>query len=168
MSELTISQGLRQVARIKGKLVEYKARAAASVSYKRDEKPAYQFSSMMEKIASSREQLVVLESRIAVTNAMTTIDSGSAKITLARAIKQLQEYKDELAWLKTLVVRASDETKESEVRYASPGHVSVDVVYVCDFPEAKRSDRSDVVQAAFDALNDAVERKNHETPLVAA
>ena len=169
MSEMTISQALRQVARIKGKLVEYKARATLSVSHKKEEKPAFQFSSMMEKIAQARQDLIVLESRIAMTNASVRVDFGSAKITLSQAIKTLQEFKDELAWLKTLPVRASEDTKESDVRYvAGGGHQSVDVYYFCAFPEAKRSDRSDEVQASFDSLNDAVERKNHETPLVPA
>ncbi len=168
MSEMTISQALRHVARLKGKLAEYKVRAAASVSYKKDEKPAYQFSSMMEKIASAREELIVLESRIALTNATTRLDFGGSKLTLTQAIKTLQEHKDELAWLKTLVVRSGQDTKESELRYTGAGHQTVDVHFACDFPEAKRSERSDEVQAKFDALNDHVERKNHETPLVAA
>jgi hypothetical protein len=164
----TISQALRNAARLKGKLAEYKTRAAASVTYKSAEKPAYVFSAMMEKIESTRSELIAIEARLAITNATTRIDFRGKSITLTYAVKLLQEYKGELAWLKGLTVRSAVDTSETEVVYLGGGHTSQQVAIRCELPEAARSDRMDEVQASFDALNDLVEKKNHETPLHAA
>ncbi len=165
MSDLTISQALRAVARLKGNLAKYKDRAAKSVTYKLGDTPAYQFSAMLEKIDSVRADLIVLESRIAITNASTRVSFDGKSLTLTQGLKQLQEYKDELAWLATLDSRAGENTKKHETQHRAGGYEDVPVDYRCDFPEARRSDRLDAVQAKFDALNDALERKNHETPL---
>jgi len=168
MPELTISQALRNAARLKGKLAEYRTRAAASVTYREDSKPAYDFTSMVAKAESAKNELVALESRVAITNALTHVEHGGKQITLVQAVKILQELKGELAWLKTLPVRAAGTTQENEVVYMDDEHVTQKVPMVCDLPEAQRADRVDEVQAAFDALNDLVEKKNHETPLHAA
>lgn len=165
MSELTISQALRAVARLKGNLAKYKDRAAKSVTYKLGETPAYQFAAVMEKIDSVRADLILLEARIAITNSLTRLTFEGKSLTLTQGLKQLQEYKDELAWLATLDARDGEKTKRSEVAHRAGGYEDVPVDYQCDFPEARRSDRLDAVQAKFDALNDALEKKNHETPL---
>jgi hypothetical protein len=165
MSELTISQALRAIARLKGNLTKYKERAFEGVTYRLDAVPAYRFSDMMEKIDTARGDLVLLEARVAITNATTKIAFDGKQLTLTQALKQLQEFKDELAWLATLPVRPGETTKSYENVHRAGGYETVAVDYKCDFPEARRSDRIDVVQAKFDALNDALERKNHETPL---
>jgi hypothetical protein len=168
MSDLTISQALRNVARLKGKMVEYTARANGAVTYRADTRPAFAFGAMVEKMSVVRSELIQLETRIAVTNATVRIDVKGAKITLVQAIKQLQEYKGELAWLKGLNSKPATTTNESEVVYANGGHATQSYAVTCDLPEAQRVDRMDEVQASFDALNDLVEKKNHETPLAAA
>jgi hypothetical protein len=168
MSDLTISQALRNAARLKGKLAEYRTRAAASVTYRALSKPAYNFDETVKRAESARNELIVLESRLAITNAMTRVEHLGKAITLVQAVKLLQEYKGELAWLKGLSVRASSQTHENEVVYVKGEHTTQQVDVTCDLPEAVRSDRMDEVQSAFDALNDIVEKKNHETPLHAA
>ena len=168
MSELTISQALRNAARLKGKLAEYRARAASSVTYRALSKPAYNFDSTLKQIESARSELIVLESRIAITNSLTKVEFGGKEITLVQAVKLLQEFKGELAWLKGLNVRASEKTHDNEVVYLKGEHTTQQVDVTCDLPEAKRADRVDEVQSSFDALNDLVEKKNHETPLRAA
>ncbi len=168
MSELTISQALRNAARLKGKLAEYRARAASAVTYRSLSKPAYDFATTSDKIASLRDELIVLEARVAITNSLTKVEFAGKEITLVQAVKLLQEFKGELAWLKGLNVRASDKTLENEVVYVKGEHTTQPYDVTCDLPEAKRADRVDEVQASFDALNDLVEKKNHETPLHAA
>jgi hypothetical protein len=168
MSDLTISQALRNAARLKGKLAEYKTRAAAAVTFKSAEKPAYNFAETVKRIESARLELIAIEARLAVTNAVTKIEFGGKTMTLTYAVKLLQEYKGELAWLKGLVVRSAQSTNEEETVYVhGVGHIKL-IPMTCDLPEASRSDRVDEVQASFDALNDLVEKKNHETPLHAA
>ncbi len=168
MSDLTISQALRNAARLKGKLAEYKTRAAASVTYRSAAKPAYNFAEMSRKIESVRNELIVLESRLAITNATTRVEFSGKQVTLTHAVKLLQEYKGELAWLRGLNVRQAATTYDNEVVYVKGEHTTQQVDVTCDLPEAMRSDRMDEVQSAFDALNDLVEKKNHETPLHAA
>ncbi len=168
MSELTISQALRNASRVKGKLAEYRARAAASVTYRNDAKPAYDFAKMMVKIKSAKDELVALESRIAITNALTRVPYAGKQVTLVQAVKILQELKGELVWLRGLSVRPASLTQENEVVYLKGEHTTTQVPVTCDLPEADRADRLDEVQAEFDALNDLVEKKNHETPLHAA
>lgn len=169
MSDMTISQGLRNAARLKGKLVDYTARATAAVTYRSDAKPAFPFSATVEKIKATRLELIQLETRIAVTNATVRVDVRGSKITLLQAIKQLQEYKGELAWLKALNCKAAGTSTESEVVYDDLGNrVTRSYSVTCDLAEAQRVDRMDEVQTAFDHLNDLVEKKNHETPLHAA
>jgi hypothetical protein len=168
MSELTISQALRNAARLKGRLAEYRTRAAASVTFRVSSKPAYNFAEVLKKVESARDELIVLESRLAITNAVTRIEFSGKQVTLTQAVKMLQEYKGELAWLKGLNVRQAATTFDDEVVYIKGEHTTQQVPVACDLPEAMRSDRMDEVQSAFDALNDLVERKNHETPLHAA
>jgi hypothetical protein len=169
MSDLTISQALRNAARLKGKLAEYKTRAAAAVTFKSAEKPAYNFAETVKRIESTRLELIAIEARLAVTNAVTKIEFGGKTMTLTYAVKLLQEHKGELAWLKSLVVRSAQSTNEEETVYVHGGGHQVKLIpMTCDLPEASRSDKVDDVQASFDALNDLVEKKNHETPLHAA
>lgn len=168
MSEMTISQALRQIKKVKGQLSESLSRAQANVSHKESAVPAFQFSVCMGKADGARRQLVDLEARIAVTNATTKIVHGDQTMTLVRAVRRLQELKAQIAWLRGLSVRSQGRTVEKELEYGGvDGHRNVDVPWTCYLPEAEKAEQVDAAQQEFDALNDAVERANHATALVA-
>lgn len=168
MSEMTISQALRHIKKVKGQLSENLSRAQANISHKESAIPAFQFSACMEKADAARKQLVDLEARVAVTNATTKIVHDGKPMTLVRAVRQLQELKARIAWLRGLSVRAQARTTEQELEYhGAQGHVNVDVPWTCHLPEADKAEMVDAAQQEFDALNDAVEKANHVTALVA-
>lgn len=166
MADLTISQGLRQAKKLKGQLAELQNRAFTSVSYKASQKPAFDFADTLAKLESVRAELVSLETRIALANARATVQCDGADVPLVQAVRQLQELKGSIAWLKTLPSRAQTDTTEDEWDFTDDGkRTKLPVPWKCDLPEADRAAKAEALQAKFDALNDAVERANHTTVL---
>jgi hypothetical protein len=164
---MTISQALRQIKKVKGQLGESLSRGQANVSHKTSVKPAFQFSTCMDKADVARASLVDLETRVAITNATTMISHRGRTMALVRAVRQLQELKAQIAWLRGLTVRNQAHTADQELEYrGAQGHVHVDIPWTCHLPEAERAAKVDTIQQEFDALNDAVETTNHVTFLV--
>lgn len=119
----------------------------------------------MEQARTKRFELIDLESALRVTNAVTKV---YGEMTVTEATIRLQEYKAEIAWLRSLQVRAHDKTVEQAVEYGDEMKmVQVDREFTCALPEAKRAALIANVQTAFDDLNDRVESANHRTMLVA-
>lgn len=170
MDDMTISQALRRVKKLKGKLDELNSRAQSGVSYKAADKPAFPFASTLEEADSVRAELLGLKARIAVTNATNSVDFDGKSVTLAFAVLKLQELKSQIAWYRGLVVHAQESTsvKEPEMDHVSGRYIYLPVEMRCDLPEAKRAATVDRLQDEFDRLNDAVERKNHAVAIAAA
>lgn len=165
MSEQTISQALRQVKKLKGRLAEATARASAGVSHRVDQKPAFTFNQSLEQANKLRADLISLIAQIRVTNAMTTIEHNGKKLTLTEAVAKLEDLKGEIAWFKGLPVKAQESTTETDWTYEGGQRSQVTVSWECHFPEAKRAAEVERLQDIFDRLNDAVERANHVTVL---
>ena len=163
MVKLTISQCLRRAKSIKGRIAELKARASASVSYIREKKPKFDFKTTREELSAVKEDLILIETAIAVANATNKIKIGAQEITIAQAIRNLQEIKDEIAWLSSL--RLCDETiVEKERNYDDNGKIVIDkveTVYLTDLSEVDRVAQIDKLKKRFEMLNDLVERANH-------
>lgn len=162
---MTISQGLRRVKKLKGDLALQLSRAGSSNTYKTGGDPAFRFSAMLELAVQTREELILLETRIARTNAVTTLSGG---VTLTEATKRLRELKAEIAWLETLNCREHTETTSKEVDYEDerPGRHYVTTIWMCAMPVAKKAEAQAKLQTRFDELNDAVETANHRTELL--
>ncbi len=168
MSDMTISQALRQVMKFKGDLAERLQRAQSNVSYKEETKPAFDFKQSMEQAEILREKLVGLQTRIAITNAQTRIEFEGKPMALAHAVRTLEELKSRIAWVKGLPVRAQAETKEDDWDYDDEGkRRRVQVRWKCELPESARASLSEKLQDQFDRLNDVVEKVNHSTVLAA-
>lgn len=164
---MTISQALRRISKLKGQLKTQLDRAQAAVTHREDAPPAFSFGDSLEQADSLTEELVKLETALRVTNAISQV--VGVPMTLAEAICRLSEYKARIAWLKELSVRAQADTKDQAgfIR-ATDGSGVVQAVTVgvkCHMPEATRAAAMEKAQAAFDALNDAVETTNHRTDL---
>lgn len=167
MADLTISQGLRQVKKLKGQLAELQTRASGSVTYQASSKPAFDFAATVAKAESVRTELVLLESRIARTNASATVSLDGSSVPLVRAVKSLAELKGLIAWYRTLPTRAQADTVQDDWDYDGDKRMKVQTPWKCDLPSADCAAKVEELQSKFDALNDEVERTNHSTVLPA-
>ncbi|MCX6782280.1 MAG: hypothetical protein NTW66_04155 [Candidatus Magasanikbacteria bacterium] len=161
-----ISQALRRVKQLKGRMAELSLRAAGSVSHTKDEAPAFDFTVTRAEIASVRGELVALEAAVAVANATTAIEFEGKTLTLAAAIRQLQEYKAEMAWLSQLRLQSGTfVSREAEYDEATGRHVTrkVETTFVSHLSEQARVAEIDQLRERFAALNDLVESANHRT-----
>ncbi len=169
MSELTISQALRRVKKLKGRMGEHTARATGAVSYDVKAKPVFDFAAECGNVARVREELVTLEAAIAVANATNKVSFEGRELTIAEAIRRLQETKAEIAFLQGL--RIQEGTVQGPVEHdwdSATGQRTLrrpEVTYHTDLKETDRVARIDVLRERFDRLNDTVETANHRTPV---
>lgn len=166
MENLTVSQALRRVKKLKGELGELRDLAREAVTYVASREPAFPFNESIEKIKAVREELIRLQSRIALTNATTKVKFGANEISVTEAIRHLEEFKSEIAWLQTLGSRDHEKTTEDEWSYSDDAkRVKTVVEYRCMMPKTKQAAAIKFCKDEFDKLNDAVERMNHQTLL---
>lgn len=167
MSEkLTISQCLRQTKKIKRQLADLLSRAQASVSHRTDSPPAFSFENSVAKADALRAELIQLESCLALTNSKTTFDLSGKVVTLAYAVRSLQELKGRISWYKSLGVRAQETTVEQDWSFDDDmKRVQVKTEWKCHLPEVAKAEIIDSLQGEFDKINDAVEHMNHITLL---
>lgn len=163
--KLTIAQALRRIKKLKGQLAEHSARAQQGVSYVQGKAPAFRFQESLLALRAVREEMLDLESRVAVANAKKLVtDAAGNKVTLTRAIRRLQEWKGEIAFLRGLSLRAETvREKETDWDDDQLKHLTrvTEVVYVSDLTEQERDAQVKTFQDAFEVLNNAVEEANH-------
>src|SRR5690242_11129974 len=111
MSKMNIAQALRRIKKLKGRMGELTARASGSVSYEVGKKPAFDFRKTRDEVAAVREELVTLESSVARANAAAEIECDGKRLTVAEAIRRLQECKAEMVWLGQLSLRSGVEKR---------------------------------------------------------
>jgi hypothetical protein len=166
MSEsLTIAQALRRVKKLKGLVAEHQTKAKNGVSYVADKVPAFRFGDEMTAIAEAIAEMVDLESRIAIANATSQVQEGDETLTLAKAIRTLQEIKGYIAFYQGLLLRDGvEKTRESDWDEDSCKSISrvVETTYVSDLSEQARDRRVKDLQNRFETLNNLVEDANHK------
>lgn len=163
--KVTIAQALRRIKKLKGTIAEQSTRALQSVSYVQGKVPAFRFTVAVSQLNEARRELLDLEARVAVANAKKTITNGSGeKVVLALAIRQLQELKGQIAFLRSLNLR-SETVREREQNWDDEQlkHITRinEVVYVSDLSEADRDREVKLLQDQFETLNNVVEEANH-------
>jgi hypothetical protein len=167
MAKMTVSQCLRSIATLKGKLKLHKDHAWGAVLYDEKHKPAYDFITEMENIERAKLDLLHLQTALAISNATTYIEWQGQKMVVAKATRILEEDKGHKAWLESLIVAAdAKKTEDCYVqRYSDGQAVSVNEprTMICELPEAMRFERMQRLQEEFDQLNDIVETSNHQT-----
>lgn len=166
-SDMTIAQAIRLVSKLKGQLGELQARGLTCVTFKVSEEPAFQFQKTCDDIAAVSAKLVDIQSRVAAAGATVSLTWEGNLVRLGKAVRLAQEMRSQIAWLKTLPVRAQATTTTSETEYdfAVEKHVRRDIPWTCSLPEAARAEQIQVLQDRFDALNGLIETTNHSTPL---
>jgi hypothetical protein len=164
---VTVAQALRRVKKLKGQIAEHTQHITEGVSYVSTKVPAFRFESEMSALAAARDEMINLEARVAVANANTTVKDGNGRtVTLAHAIRQLQELKSEIALLKSLNLR-NEVVREREQEWDDTECKTLtrinEVTHVSDLSETDRSTRVKQLQNRFEALNNTVEDANHTT-----
>jgi hypothetical protein len=163
--KVTIAQALRRIKKLKGQIAEHSTRAQQGVSYVQGKTPAFSFREAVLALNAARSEMLDLESRVAVANAKKTVaSSDGTKLTLAHAIRQLQELKGQIAFLRGLNLR-SETVREREQNWDDEQmkHITRvnEVTYVSDLSEQDRDREVRLLQDQFETLNNAVEEANH-------
>jgi hypothetical protein len=166
--ELTISQALRKIKDLKGKIARHSQNATTSVTHRTDSPPAYSFGAEWEKATALVDEMLDVQTRVAIANAKSTFDYEGKTRTLVWATKKLVEIKGAIAWHSGLDVRAHEKTTDESfdwVQKVGGGaeRVRVSVEYACHLPEAEKSARIQALETKFVELNDFVETMNHRT-----
>ena len=164
MSNLTIAQALRRVKKLKGSIAEHTKRAAGGVSYLSTNVPAFRFKEEVAALSADKEEMVDLESRIAVANATHSVLDGTETVTLTKAIRRLQELKGNIAFLNGLFINTSTQrVREQEWNDVTNTYVTkfVEQTFVSDLSEVERDQQVKALQDRFETLNNAVEDANH-------
>lgn len=169
MSNTTISQALRVIARLKGRMATLSRRADNSVSREVGKQPHFSFAETRKQIGETREQLILLESAVAIANANTVIEVEGRRMTIAEAIRRTQEIKAEIAWLSGLQIKEGVEHVNAGFGWDEVSHRQIpqvrEVTYVTDLPEPERVAEVEALTERFDRINDVVETANHVTPI---
>jgi len=107
------------------------------------------------------------EKKKATANPTTNLEDKTYRITLAHAVKILQELKGQIAWLKSLPCLANESvtTTDSQWDDDNSKYVKQQITTLCSLPEADRAEMVDNLQDEFDSLNGAVEALNQTTKL---
>jgi len=165
--DMTISQAIRKVKDLKGKMAKHQSYAATSVLYAVKEPPAYAFKSELETIETLGKELLKLQTAIAVANATTSVDWNGQKVRLAWCVRRLEEIKGKIAWYEGLSVYAQSESSVDSWDYHDVGdkmeRVKTEKKMKCDLPQAERDKITASLQDEFNKLNDVVETTNHRT-----
>ena len=163
--KLTIAQALRRIKKLKGQIAENEQRARAGVSYDSAKVPAFRYQEAVEKMFATQDEVVALESRVAVANATGTVTvSGEGTLPLSQAVRILQELKGRIAFLKGLHLRSetvkdrSQEWDDTEMKHITR---VTETTFVSDLSEQDRDNQVKTLQDRFETLNNAVEDANH-------
>lgn len=166
MSEkMTIAQALRRIKNLKGQISENQERARLGVSYETTKIPAFLYREAVELMFSIQDEMIGLESRVAIANAKATVQSEGTEVTMAFAIRTLQELKGRIAFLKGLHLR-NETVKERSNDWddVEMKHIArvTETIYVSDLTEQERDQQVKALQKRFEALNNDVENANHQ------
>ena len=162
--KMTIAQALRRIKKLKGQIAENEQRAKAGVTYDVTKVPAFRFQEAADKMFATQDEMVALEARVAVANATAMVVDGSQTISMALAIRTLQELKGRIAFLKGLHLRNETvKDRQSEWDDTEMKHINrvTETVYVSDLTEQARDSTIRTLQDRFETLNNAVEDANH-------
>lgn len=171
MAKMTVSQGLRAVADLKGKLKKNKEHAQASLTYYEKTPPAFKFGEEMEEAHKTRAEMLRLQTAIAVANATTEIEWQGKKVLVAFAVRHLEELRDQLKWLDTIEPLLLDQKEQEEDNYDNEWNgtqyvrVNRPKKHMCALPKADRFKLHQKLQEEHNRLNDIVEASNHQTLL---
>lgn len=161
----TISQALRQAARLKNQISEWQNRAQNSLIFVEGTSPPFDFIEMSNNAEQCAAKLSALKAKIAIANATTRLVYKDKTLALVEAIAVLQELKGRISWLKQLPVKSAITTCSTTRVWSDELDKTVEksIQTTCCLPEYQRSLVVDELQDQFDELNSLIEEKNQVT-----
>jgi hypothetical protein len=112
--------------------------------------------------------MLALQSRVAIANALNSVEIEGVQMPLAFAIRTLEELKGEIALLKSLNLR-SETVKERTQEWNDEKMDTVirvnEVTWVSDLSEQDRAADIKKIQNRYETLNNLVEDANHRISL---
>lgn len=162
--KMTIAQALRRVKKLKGQIAEHEQRAKAGVSYDVTKKPAFEYTEAVTAMFQLQDEVAALEARVAVANATGTVKDGDKTVSVALAIRTLQELKGRIAFLKGLNLRSETvQNRTNDWDDVEMKHISrvTTTTFASDLSEKDRDSQVKALQDRFEVLNNAVEDANH-------
>jgi len=165
MSNMTIAQALRRVKNLKGQIAENEQRAKSGVSYDATKVPAFRYKEAVEAMFAVQDEAVALEARIAIANATNTVLDDEQSLTMASAVRTLQELKGRISFLKGLHLRSETvKDRTNDWDDVEMKHISrvTETTFVSDLTEQVRDQQVKALQSRFEALNNVVENANHQ------
>lgn len=165
-NKMTIAQGIRRVNKLKGLIAEAQGRATEGVSYQSDKVPAFRFADSVKTILDSSEELIDLQTRIAAANASATVSYGKKTLSLAKAVRLLEEIRGLIAFYKRLNLKSGVEKTRSQ-DWDDDACKTItrteEITYISDLSEVERDTTIKELNDRFEKLNNAVEDINHVT-----
>lgn len=165
---LTIAQALRKIKKLKGEIGIETQRAHSSISYVEGAVPDYNFKDSTNKRASLVEELLNLEEKVAVANAITKITfNDGVSLTLSGLIRRMQEIKSSISFYEALVLRKPEEISE----YVYDDNMNKNVVvkkvvqWKSDISVVEKDAAVKELKDRFDNLNNILETMNHSTKI---
>lgn len=162
--KLTIAQALRRSKKLKGQIAEHQARATNGVSYDVKKIPAFKYKESADAMFALQDEVVDLETKVAVANATHTIETKEGPVPLARAVRTLQELKGKITFLKSLTLR-NEVVVERNADWDSDSMQRItrttETTFQSDLSEQDRDRLVKSLQDTFEALNNKVEAANH-------
>lgn len=169
---MNINQALRRLKIIKGRIAQWEQHADQSNIVEENTNPTYTFEECVSERKKALEELLQLSAAIAETNAATKITCDTTTMTLAAAIRKLDNIKAEIAWLRRIPVLAQTTVttkrakEEWDAKERTRIYIEVPYVQTCSMDARKQERLLERLQEDFDKLNTLVEGANHSTTLV--
>jgi hypothetical protein len=167
MAAMNINQALRRIAVLKGQVATWTDRLHRSLIWEDDAKPAWDYKDCAKEVAKATDEIVDLQSRVAIANAKAKVKRGDEKVSLASVISRLQQLRSLIALYKGLNVRDQwqfVETRDVDRYNRKTGDFGTEekkVTVNCALPEKARDEVLTNLQEEFDELNGLVESANH-------
>jgi hypothetical protein len=182
MKKMTISQALRRRKKLKGEISTQAQRVQASLTYNKEDAPAFPFSEAQKAHRSAKIELIELETSVAEANAKTKLDWKGRSVSLAWVLRVLSELKDDInryegyrhyGLLKEREVTVTNKVWDEQNVIATPqanGRVlqervmkEVSTTTVSNVTIKECEDKVTQLKDEFDKLNDLLETANHRT-----
>ena len=164
---MTIAQALRRIAKLKGSIGEHYGNAIKAVSYDTTKVPVFSFDDELALMRKDQEEMVDLQTRVAVANANTSFQTiDGLTMSLVKAIKSLDETKGLIKFYTILPIR-NEKVKEKEQEWNEEKsmyvNITKEVEFVSALTEKDRTKKVSSLKDSFEELNNLVEDLNHRT-----
>jgi len=163
----TVSQALRRIKELKGKVALVSRRMAESVCWvEPGNKPTYVFSALDEERDALVVELVVLKGRLAKTNTNTNIVADGKTMSIQTAVFAMAELKAEREMLGGLRI-VEGEFKDHVDGYDEKGRPIYETKkHVAALGLLKRDEAVAALEKRITEINEVVEDANHRTALL--